>query len=168
MPDPASPADPATADPDGPADPQGASVSLPAAIRDAIVSAARAAAPLEMCGLIVGSGIASEGGRPLRWVETRNAAASPYLFEVDAADLVRVSLEVDAREEALWAIVHSHVASPARPSPTDIRGSFYPDVLHLIVSLAEAEADPATGRPSLRAWRISGDAATEVALGIEP
>jgi [CysO sulfur-carrier protein]-S-L-cysteine hydrolase len=144
----------------------GAPVSLPAAIRDAIVAAARDAAPLEMCGIVVGSAPSAEGGRPLRWVATRNAAASPYLYEVDAEDLLRVSMEVDARDEAIWAIVHSHPASEARPSPTDIRGAFYPEALHLLASLAPGEADPATGAPSVRAWRIADGDATEVALHV--
>jgi proteasome lid subunit RPN8/RPN11 len=144
-----------------------AAVRLPASIRDPITAAARAAAPLEMCGLVVGSDVPAAGGRPLRWVPTRNAAASPYVYEMDPADLVRVSLEIDARDEALWAIVHSHVASPARPSPTDIRQAFYPEALYLIVSLAAAEADPATGAPSLRAWRIADGEAVEVALEVE-
>ena len=143
-------------------------VALPAGIRDAIVAAARSAAPEEMCGVVVGSDAPAAGGRPLRWVAMRNALASAYAYEVDPAELLRISLEIDERDEALWAIVHSHVASPARPSPTDIRQAYYPDALFLIVSLAEAEADPATGAPSLRAWRIADGEAAEVALRIEP
>ncbi|MCU0505241.1 MAG: M67 family metallopeptidase [Chloroflexi bacterium] len=143
-------------------------VAIPTTLRDAIVAAARAAVPEEMCGLVVGSDPPAAGGRALRWVHTRNAVASPYAFEVDPTDLVRVSVEVDERDEALWAIVHSHVASPARPSPTDVRQAFYPDALHLIVSLAASEADPATGGPSLRAWWIVDGAVAEVALAVVP
>ena len=143
-------------------------VALPAGIRDAIVAAARSAAPEEMCGVVVGSDAPAAGGRPLRWVAMRNALASAYAYEVDPAELLRISLEIDERDEALWAIVHSHVASPARPSPTDVRQAYYPDALFLIVSLAAAEADPATGAPSLRAWRIADGEAVEVALRIEP
>ena len=144
------------------------SVLLPAGIRDAIVAAARSAAPEEMCGVVVGSDAPAAGGRPLRWVAMRNALASAYAYEVDPAELLRISLEIDERDEALWAIVHSHVASPARPSPTDVRQAYYPDALFLIVSLAAAEADPATGAPSLRAWHIADGEAVEVALRIEP
>ncbi len=143
-------------------------VHLPAGIRDAVVAAARAAAPLEMCGIVVGSAPAGEGGRPLRWVPTRNAAASAYLYEMDPEDLLRVSMEIDARDEAIWAIVHSHPASEARPSPTDVRGAYYPEALQILVSLAPAEADAATGAPSVRAWRIEDGAVTEVALAIVP
>jgi proteasome lid subunit RPN8/RPN11 len=156
------------ADPTPVASRPGASAVLPTTLRDAIVAAARAAAPEEMCGLVVGSDAPAAGGRALRWVPTRNAAASASIFEIDPVDLVRVSVEIDERGEALWAIVHSHVASPARPSPTDIRQAYYPDALHVIVSLAASEADPATGAPSVRAWWIADGAVAEVALAIVP
>ncbi len=81
-------------------------------------------------------------------------AASPYRYEIDPADLLRVTLETDDADEAIWGIVHSHVRSAARPSPTDIGLAFYPDALYLLVSLADAEADPVTGEPGVRAWRI--------------
>ena len=50
------------------------------------------------------------------------------------------------------------------PSPTDIGLAFYPDALYLLVSLSEDEADPATGEPGLRAWRIVDGAVHEVTL----
>ena len=50
------------------------------------------------------------------------------------------------------------------PSPTDLGLAFYPEALYVLVSLAEAEADPATGEPGVRAWRIRGGEMFEVAL----
>ena len=58
------------------------------------------------------------------------------------------SRQRDERGETLFAIYHSHVASPARPSQTDVRMAFfppgetdsepaYPGTIHLLVSLAE-------------------------------
>ncbi|MEA2674485.1 MAG: hypothetical protein QOI92_1677, partial [Chloroflexota bacterium] len=73
----------------------------------------------------------------------------------------------DDADEVFWAIVHSHVASPARPSPTDVRESHYPDALYLLVSLDPGEADPSTGAPSLRGWRILEGAVHEVDVGID-
>ena len=65
------------------------------------------------------------------------------------------SVETDDADEVVWGIVHSHVKSPAVPSPTDVGlAAFYPDALYLLVSLAADEADASTGEPSLRAWRI--------------
>jgi hypothetical protein len=50
------------------------------------------------------------------------------------------------------------------PSPTDVGLAFYPDSLYLLVSLADAEADPLTGEPSVRAWRILDGEVAEVDL----
>jgi hypothetical protein len=56
------------------------------------------------------------------------------------------------------------VASPARPSPTDVGLAFYPDALYVLVSLHPDEADPLTGAPGLRAWRIVEGGVHEVAI----
>lgn len=139
---------------------------MPASIRDAIVAQARAEDPDEACGLIIGSAPASMGGAALRYEPTRNAAASPYRYEIDTTDLYRISVAADDADEVIWGIVHSHTHTPAVPSPTDIGLAFYPDALYLLVSLDEDLADPATGAPSLRAWRIVDGAIHEVALEV--
>jgi len=144
-----------------------AHISLPVAIRDAIVAHAHAAAPNEACGIIVGDRPAALGGRALRWEPLRNPLLSPYRYAIDPQDLLRLTIETDDADEAFWAIVHSHVASPARPSPTDVRESHYPDSLYVLVSLSGAEADRATGAESVRAWRIVDGAVHEVALTFE-
>jgi proteasome lid subunit RPN8/RPN11 len=140
---------------------------LPAGIRDAIAAQARADDPNEACGLIIGSAPAAQGGVALRYEGTRNAAASPYRYEIDGADLYRISVAADDADEVIWGIVHSHTHTPAVPSPTDIGLAFYPDALYLLVSLDEDLADPATGAPSLRAWRIVDGAIHEVQLAVE-
>jgi len=144
-----------------------ASVRLPAAIRGAIVRHAREAVPDEACGIIVGDQPAADGGVPRRWVPLRNALASPARYSIDPQDLLRLTIETDDADEVFWAIVHSHVASPARPSPTDVRESHYPDALYVLVSLATSEADPATGAPGIRAWRIVDGAVHEVEVAID-
>jgi proteasome lid subunit RPN8/RPN11 len=143
-----------------------ASARLPAAIRDAIVEHARAAVPNEACGIVVGERAAAEGGVATRWVPMRNPLASPYRYEIDPADLLALTIETDDADEVFWAIVHSHVASPARPSPTDLRESHYPDALYVLVSLDPTEAS-AAGEPSVRAWRIVRGAVHEVELAID-
>jgi proteasome lid subunit RPN8/RPN11 len=151
----------------GAAHPGPASVALPAAIREEIVVHARTEVPNEACGIIVGDRPASEGGRALRWVPLRNPDASPYRYSIDPGDLLRLTIETDDADEVFWAIVHSHVASPARPSPTDLRESHYPEALYLLVSLDPAEADPLTGAERLRAWRIVDGGVHEVELRID-
>ncbi len=140
------------------------SVVLPPEIREQIVARARAEYPNEMCGLIVGDAPAAAGGRALRFEPTRNKAASPYRYEIHPDDLLRLTIATDDADEVFWAIVHSHTHTPAVPSPTDVGLAFYPDALYLLVSLREAERDPVTGAPSVRAWRIVAGAVDEVTL----
>jgi proteasome lid subunit RPN8/RPN11 len=138
--------------------------SLPPSIREAIVGQARAEYPNEACGLIVGDRPAADGGQALRYEPARNKAASPFRYEIDPADLLRLTIETDDADEAFWGIVHSHTHTPAVPSPTDIGLAFYPDSLYLLVSLDESEADPVSGGPGVRAWRIVDGAIHEVQL----
>jgi proteasome lid subunit RPN8/RPN11 len=125
-----------------------------------LIDHARLEYPNEACGIIVGSAAAADGGHALRFVPTRNAAASPYRYEIDPQALLRLTIETDERDEVFWAIVHSHVRTSARPSPTDIGLAFYPDALYILVSLADdalaagGAGDPAAPAPSVRAWRI--------------
>lgn len=141
-----------------------ARVELPADIRAAIVAQARAEAPNEACGLIIGDRPAADGGVARRFEATRNRAASPYRYEIDPDDLLRLTIAVDDADEVFWAIVHSHTHTPARPSPTDIGLAFYPDALYLLVSLDPDEVDPTIGGPGVRAWRIVGGHIFEVAI----
>jgi proteasome lid subunit RPN8/RPN11 len=151
----------------GRAHPGPATVRLPAALRDAIAEHARREAPNEGCGIVVGDRPAADGGLALRWAPVRNAAASPFRYAIDPDDLLRLTIETDDADEVFWAIVHSHVASPARPSPTDLRESHYPDALYLLVSLDTLEADALTAGPSVRAWRILDGGVHEVELTID-
>ena len=137
---------------------------LPASIRDALIAHARAEYPNEMCGLIIGDRPAREGGRPLRFEPTRNKAASPYRYEIDSDDLLRLTMAVDDSDEVFWGIVHSHTHTPAVPSPTDVGLAFYPDSLYLLVTLADDQADAATGQPGIRGWRIVDGRVDEVPL----
>ncbi len=138
-------------------------VRLPRALTEAIVAQASAEYPNEACGIVIGSGPAAEGGVALRYVACRNVAASPYRYTIDSQEALRLSIEADDAGEEFWAIVHSHVRSPAVPSPTDIGLAFWPDALYLLVSLADDEAGP-DGARSLRAWRIRDGASFEVTI----
>jgi [CysO sulfur-carrier protein]-S-L-cysteine hydrolase len=144
------------------AHPGPASISLPAALVQQLIDHARAEYPNEACGVIVGDRPAADGGSALRWEPARNEAASAFRYRVHRDDLYRLTVETDDADEVFWAIVHSHVRSPAVPSPTDVGAATYPDALYLLVSLAADEADAATDRPSVRAWRIVDRAVHEV------
>jgi proteasome lid subunit RPN8/RPN11 len=140
-------------------------VTLSREIAAAMRAHARAEAPREACGIIVGSAPAASGGAPLRWIPTTNVLASSTLYEIDAAQLLRISIDADDAGEHIWGIVHSHVASPAVPSVTDTSVAGYPDALYLLVSLAPSQAGP-DGEPGVRGWWIVEREATEVELPI--
>jgi proteasome lid subunit RPN8/RPN11 len=128
---------------------------IPHAIYDELLEHAREEAPNECCGLIGGSdGVAKTAYR------ARNAEASPLRYNLDPQDQFRIMSEMEERGEELSAIYHSHTASPAYPSQTDINLAAYPDALYLIVSLAEGE------RP-LRGFSIRDGEVTEVDLAVE-
>jgi [CysO sulfur-carrier protein]-S-L-cysteine hydrolase len=86
-------------------------VVIPEEVRAALEEHARAEDPNEACGLVV-----LRDGRAERYVAGRNAASSPYRFELDVDPEVWF-LEDDGYE---LAVFHSHPASPARPSRTDV------------------------------------------------
>lgn len=134
-----------------------ASAALPWALRVELVDWLRGALPNEGCGLLVSDRVAEEGGVPRRFVGMRNAAESPYRYLMDPQEQLRVMLEIDDADEVVWAIVHSHVASPARPSATDIGLAAYPDALYVLCSFA---SEP----PELRAWTIVAGAVNEIVL----
>jgi [CysO sulfur-carrier protein]-S-L-cysteine hydrolase len=123
-------------------------------IYDELVAHAREDAPNECCGLIGGND--SEAKTVYR---ARNAEASPLRYNLDPQDQFRIMTEMDEKGEELSAIYHSHTASPAYPSQTDINLAAYPGVLYLIVSLAE-------GEEPLRGYRIEDGTVDEVELQV--
>ena len=135
----------------------GGGLTLPTAIAEQLIAHARAEAPNEACGLLVGPRVAEDGGIPSRFVGMRNTAASPYRYLIDPDEQLRVVLELDDADEVIWGIVHSHVASPAAPSMTDVGLAAYPDAVYLICSFAH---EP----PEVRGWTIRDGAVGEVVL----
>lgn len=113
--------------------------------------------PNEACGLIAGTAPASTGGRATRFLPLPNAAASPYRYLVDPEAQLQAMLDIDDADEVIWGIVHSHVASPAVPSDTDVGLAAYPESLYLICSLV-------TEPPEVRVWSIEGGRVAEVRL----
>jgi proteasome lid subunit RPN8/RPN11 len=86
-------------------------VVVPAAVRAELAEHAQVELPNEACGLIVLSDGVAE-----RYVRGRNAADSPYRFELDV-DPEAWFLEDEGYE---LAVFHSHVSAPPRPSRTDV------------------------------------------------
>jgi proteasome lid subunit RPN8/RPN11 len=115
-------------------------VVVPDAVRQALAAHAGAEAPNEACGLVV-----MKDGVAERYVRGRNAAASPYRFELDVPPEAWF-LEDDGYE---LAVFHSHLSSPPRPSRTDVENvGLWAGRPYLIYTVRTGE---------LAAWRISGD-----------
>jgi proteasome lid subunit RPN8/RPN11 len=114
---------------------------VPAATRRALEEHARAESPNEACGLVV-----LKDGVAVDYVPGRNAAASPYRFELDVPPATWF-LEDDGYE---LAVFHSHVSSAPRPSRTDVENvGLWQGRPYLIYSVRTDE---------LAAWRIDGGA----------
>lgn len=134
-----------------------ASAGLPGGLRAAVIDWLRAALPNEGCGVLVADRVAEDGGVPKRFVGMQNVAASPFRYLMDPDEQLRVLLEIDDADEVVWAIVHSHVASPPAPSSTDVGLAAYPDALYVLCSFA---GEP----PEVRGWTIVKGAVNEVVL----
>jgi proteasome lid subunit RPN8/RPN11 len=113
-------------------------VVIPAAVRDALDAHAHQEEPNEACGLVV-----LKDGVAERYIRGRNAAASPYRFELDV-DPDTWFLEDEGYE---LAVFHSHVSSPPRPSRTDVENiGLWAGRPYLIYTVRTDE---------LAAWRIA-------------
>ncbi len=120
---------------------------VPDPVRAALVEHAQAEAPNEACGLVV-----VKDGVAERYIRGRNAAASPYRFELDVEPEAWF-LEDDGYE---LAVFHSHLSSPPRPSRTDVENvGLWAGRPYLIYGLRTDE---------LAAWRIGNGAIEPLAL----
>lgn len=122
-------------------------LELPQSLIDEMVAHSREDRPNECCGVI---GRAADGALTL-WRAT-NDQASPWRFNIPPQQLLHLYNAIEDVDGDLLVIYHSHVASEARPSPTDLNiarlhkgATEWP--YWVLVSLAD---EP----PSVRAWRI--------------
>jgi proteasome lid subunit RPN8/RPN11 len=103
---------------------------------DDIVAHARRDHPDEACGVVAGP---AGTDRPERFVPMLNAARSPTFYELDPADLLRLYREMDERDEEPVVIYHSHTATEAYPSRTDISLAQEPGAHYVLVSTREPD-----------------------------
>ncbi|MED7954748.1 M67 family metallopeptidase [Kitasatospora sp. NPDC058201] len=125
-------------------------------LRDAILAHARADHPDEACGVVAGP----EGSdRPERFVPMLNAARSPTFYEFDSGDLLKLYREMDDRDEVPVIVYHSHTATEAYPSRTDVTYASEPNAHYVLVSTADGNGpeDPY----QFRSFRIVDGEITE-------
>jgi [CysO sulfur-carrier protein]-S-L-cysteine hydrolase len=125
---------------------------LDAAVRDAIVAHARRDHPDEACGIVAGP---AGSGNARRVVEMTNAARSMTQYEFEPAEQLRVYRELDDRDEEVVVVYHSHTATEAYPSRTDVRYASQPDAHYVLVSTRDPE------ETEFRSYRIVDDVITE-------
>lgn len=124
-------------------------LTIDRATRDAIVAHARQDHPDEACGVVAGP-IGSD--RPARHVPMLNAAMSPTFYEFDSGDLLRLYREMDDRDEEPVVIYHSHTATEAYPSRTDVSLAMEPGAHYVLVSTRDGAHE--SGPVDFRSYRI--------------
>lgn len=128
---------------------------------DSIVAHARADHPDEACGVIAGP---VDTDSPERFIPMVNAVRCPTLYEFDSKDLLRLYREMDDRDEIPVVIYHSHPATVAYPSITDINQASEPNSHYVLVSIRET--GPLEGPFEFRSFRIVDGEVTEEAISI--
>jgi len=119
---------------------------------DKIVAHARADHPDEACGVIAGPAGSDD---PQRFIPMVNAARSPTFYEFDSGDLLKLYREMDERGEEPVVIYHSHTATEAYPSRTDVALAAEPNAHYVLVSTRDPDEH------EFRSFRIVDGVVTE-------
>ncbi len=127
-------------------------LTIERALVDKIVAHARADHPDEACGVVAG---ALGSDRPVRFIAMTNAERSPTFYRFDSMEQFQVWREMDDRDEEPIVIYHSHTATEAYPSRTDISYASEPGAHYVLVSTR----DP--GEHEFRSYRIRDGEVTE-------
>ena len=132
-------------------------LTIDSAIIDAIVAHARRDHPDEACGVVAGP---AGSDLPTRHIAMDNAARSMTFYEFDSMEQLRVWREMDDNDEEPVVIYHSHTATEAYPSRTDISFAGEPGAHYLLVSTRDSE------REEIRSFRIVDNVVTEEEVNI--
>lgn len=108
--------------------------------------------PDEACGVIAGP---AGSDTPTRFIPMANAAMSTTFYEFDSGDLLRLYREMDANDEEPVVIYHSHTATEAYPSRTDITYAQEPNAHYVLLSTRDEDCT------ELRSYRIVDGEVTE-------
>jgi [CysO sulfur-carrier protein]-S-L-cysteine hydrolase len=126
---------------------------------DEIIAHARRDHPDEACGVVAGP-VGSD--RPERFIAMVNAARSPTFYEFDSLDLLRLYREMDDRDEEPVVVYHSHTATQAYPSRTDVAYASEPGAHYVLVSTREPDT------VEFRSFRIVDAVVTEEEVRVVP
>ncbi len=134
-------------------------LTIGAELRSKIVAHALADHPDEACGVIAGP---AGSDRPERFIPMLNAERSPTFYRFDSLEQLRVWRDMDDRDEEPIVIYHSHTATEAYPSRTDISYASEPSAHYVLVSTREID------RPEFRSFRIIDGEVTEESVLVAP
>ena len=124
---------------------------------EAMVAHARADHPDEACGVVAGP----EGSdRPERHIAMVNAERSPTFYRFDAQEQLKVWQALEESGEVPVVLYHSHTATEAYPSRTDVGLAAEPDAHYVLVSTRNP------GHDEVRSYRIVGGVVTEEPIHI--
>jgi proteasome lid subunit RPN8/RPN11 len=112
---------------------------------DKIVAHARKDHPDEACGVLAGP---AGSDRPERFIPMENAERSPTFYRFDSTEQFHVWREMDDRDEEPVVIYHSHTATEAYPSRTDVSYASEPNAHYVLVSTRDPD------RAEFRSYRI--------------
>ena len=132
-------------------------LTISRALHAKILAHARADHPDEACGVIAGP---AGRDRPERFIPMINAERSPTFYRFDSTEQFRVWREMDERGEEPIVIYHSHTATEAYPSRTDISYANEPGAHYVLVSTRDPDA------AEFRSFRISDGAVTEEEINL--
>src|ERR1043165_3592108 len=132
-------------------------LTIPRSLYDKIVAHARADHPDEACGVIAGP---AGSDRPERFIPMENAERPPTFYRFDSAEQFRIWREMDDNDEEPVVIYHSHTATEAYPSRTDISFAGEPGAPYLLVATRGPE------REEIRSFRIVDSVVTEEEVNI--
>lgn len=124
------------------------------AMQDEMTRHARGELPYEACGIIAGV----TGEEAVKFYPARNELKSETRYLIAPEDLFSILTDLKEKGLDVWGIFHSHPASPAYPSVTDIKQSYYPDSYYLILSFINPQ------KPKLRAFKIDGEEVKEMVV----
>jgi proteasome lid subunit RPN8/RPN11 len=127
-------------------------LTIDSAIVDAIVAHARRDHPDEACGVVAGP---AGSDLPTRHIPMVNAARSMTFYEFDSMEQLKIWREMDDQDEEPVVIYHSHTATEAYPSRTDISFAGEPGAHYVLVSTRDAAT------AEFRSFRIVDGVVTE-------
>ena len=102
--------------------------------------------------------------QPSRLVPMINADRSPTFFRFDPSEQLALHKELDAAGEEIVVVYHSHTATEAYPSRTDISLAAEPQAHYLLVSTRESGREP--GPVEIRSYRIVDGVVSEEEISI--